>query len=178
MSPLKQPLKPPRQRVAPLYTRVRNGLPGGSETVLLVEDEASVRSSLGRVLSRQGYTVIEARNGAEALQILDQTSKPVDLVMTDLLMPQMTGLELIPELQARLKHIQIIVMSGFDENAAMQGGTLPAGVAFLEKPFTIERVLQAVRGALDGRAAKGRQQKGQAGDETSRGGSEDSPRVP
>jgi two-component system cell cycle sensor histidine kinase/response regulator CckA len=107
--------------------------------------------------------VLEAKDGADALQILDQTSRPVDLVMTDLMMPQMTGLELIPELQTRLKHIQIIVMSGCDEKVATQGETLPAGVAFLEKPFTVEGVLQTVRAALDATPAKPRPRKEQEG---------------
>lgn len=129
----------------------------------MVEDEASVRNSLRRILSRQGYTVLEARHGAAALQILDQTSRPVDLVMTDLMMPEMTGRQLIPELRARLKDIKIIVMSGYDEKVAMQGGTLPAGAAFLEKPFTLEGVLQTVRAALDGRPAKARPGKGREG---------------
>jgi two-component system cell cycle sensor histidine kinase/response regulator CckA len=128
-----------------------------------VEDEAAVCSSLRRILSRQGYTVLEARNGASALQILDQASGPVDLVMTDLMMPEMTGLQLIPELRARLKDIKIIVMSGYDEKFAMQGESLPAGAGFLEKPFTVEGVLQTVRAALDGKPPKARQQKGQGG---------------
>jgi two-component system, cell cycle sensor histidine kinase and response regulator CckA len=129
---------------------------------LVIEDEASIRNSLRRILSREGYTLLEARDGADALQILDQTSRTVDLVMTDFMMPQMTGLELIPELQARLKDTMIIVMSGYDEKVAMKGKTLPAGVAFLEKPFTVEGVLQTVRGALDGKPARGRQ-KGKEG---------------
>jgi two-component system, cell cycle sensor histidine kinase and response regulator CckA len=122
-----------------------------------VEDEASVRSSLGRILSRQGYTVLEARHGGDALQILDQTSGPVDLVMTDLMMPEMTGRQLIPQLRARSKDIKIIVMSGYDEKVATQGGALPAGTTFLEKPFTVEGLLQTVRATLDGKPPKATQ---------------------
>jgi PAS domain S-box-containing protein len=139
-------------RVAPAVERANDGLPGGNETILVVEDEALVRSSLRRILSRQGYTVLEARHGADALQILDRTPRPVDLVMTDLMMPEMTGRELIPELRARLKNLKIIVMSGYDEKAAMGGESLPAGTGFIEKPFTVKGMLQAVRRALDGKA--------------------------
>lgn len=162
--PLTQPLKHsgPR-RLAPLFAGMRNGLPGGSETVLVVEDEASVRNPLRRMLSRQGYTVLEARDGAAALRILDQTSGQVDLVMTDLMMPGMTGRQLIPELRARLKDIKIIVMSGYDAKVAMQGGRLPAGAAFLEKPFTVQGLLQTVRLALDAKPAQASPQKGPEG---------------
>jgi DNA-binding response OmpR family regulator len=124
----------------------------------VVEDEASIRTSLRRILSRQGYTVLEARHGADALQILDRTSQAVHLVMTDLTMPQMSGLELIANLRARLKELRIIVMSGFDEKAATRGKALLAGVAFVEKPFTVEGVLQTVRAALDAAPAQPRPQ--------------------
>jgi PAS domain S-box-containing protein len=140
---------PRLEGLAPAVERTGDGLPGGNETILVVEDEALVRSSLRRILSRQGYTVLEARHGADALQILDQAPRPIDLVMTDLMMPEMTGRELIPELRARLKDLKIIVMSGYDEQAARGGEPLPAGTGFIEKPFTVKGMLQAVRAALD-----------------------------
>jgi two-component system, cell cycle sensor histidine kinase and response regulator CckA len=129
--------------------RVTNQLPGGSETILVVEDEASVRSSIKRILSRQGYTVLEARDGADALQVIAETKRPIDLVMTDLMMPQMGGRELIPKLQTLSKPPRVLVMSGHDEQAAMRGDSFPPGTVFLEKPFTVEELLQTVRAALD-----------------------------
>ena len=91
--------------------RVADRRPGGSETILLVEDDASVRNPIKRILSRQGYTVLEARHGADALQVLGDATRTVDLVMTDLMMPGMGGLELIPELLALSRPPRIVVMS-------------------------------------------------------------------
>ena len=129
--------------------RVTHRLPGGSETILVVEDEASVRNSIRRILTRQGYTVLEARHGADALQVIDETKGPIDLVMTDLMMPEMSGRELIPELQALSRPPKVVVMSGYDGPAVMRGDSLPPGTGFLEKPFTVEGLLQTVRAALD-----------------------------
>jgi DNA-binding response OmpR family regulator len=124
-------------------------LPSGTESVLVVEDEAAVRNSIRRILTRQGYTVLEARHGSDALRALDETTRPVDLVMTDLMMPEMDGRELIVELRARSATIKILAMSGYDEQAAMRGEALPVGTQFLEKPFTVEGLLRSVRAALD-----------------------------
>jgi len=129
--------------------RVTKRLPGGSETILVVEDEASLRNSIKRILTRQGYTVLEARHGTEALQVIDETKGPIDLVMTDLMMPEMSGRELIPELQALSRPPRVVVMSGYDGQTVMRRDSLPAGTGFLEKPFTVEGLLQTVRAALD-----------------------------
>lgn len=129
--------------------RVTKRLPGGSETILVVEDEASLRNSIKRILTRQGYTVLEARHGADALQVIDETKRPIDLVMTDLIMPEMSGRELIPELQALSRPPRVVVMSGYDGQTVMRRDSLPAGTGFLEKPFTVEELLQTVRAALD-----------------------------
>jgi PAS domain S-box-containing protein len=129
--------------------RPADRLPGGTETILVVEDEASVRNSIKRILTRQGYTVLEARHGADALQVIDETRQSIDLVMTDLMMPEMGGRELVPALQALPKPPRVVVMSGYDEQAVMGGKALPSSTSFLEKPFTVEGVLQAVRAALD-----------------------------
>jgi PAS domain S-box-containing protein len=124
-------------------------LPAGTETVLVVEDEAAVRTSIQRILARQGYTVIEARHGADALRVLDEAAGRIDLVLTDLVMPEMGGRELIAEFRARSAGSRILVMSGYDQEAAMRGEALPAGTPFLEKPFTVEGLLRGVRAALD-----------------------------
>jgi two-component system, cell cycle sensor histidine kinase and response regulator CckA len=141
----------PRQEgvAEPLEQRVAGRLPGGDETILLVEDEASVRGSIRRILTRQGYSVLEARHGADALQIVDETVGPIALVLTDLMMPEMNGRELIAELQRRPSAPAILAMSGYDEQAAVRGKPLPPETTFLEKPFTVEGLLQAVRTVLD-----------------------------
>ena len=141
----------PRREVSatPVPGQPEHRLPGGSETVLVVEDEFSVRSSIRRILARQGYSVLEAQNGAAALRILDEVTGSVDLVMTDLTMPEMSGRELIARLHERPACPGVVVMSGLDEKSAMKDESLPAGTAFLEKPFMVERLLQIVRTTLD-----------------------------
>lgn len=124
-------------------------LPRGTETVLIVEDEATVRRSVRRLLTRHGYTVLEARHGADALRIIQDSAAPIALVLTDLVMPEMTGRELIAALKARPGTPKMLVMSGYEDPAVMPGDPLPAGTTFLAKPFTSEALLEAVRAVLD-----------------------------
>jgi two-component system, cell cycle sensor histidine kinase and response regulator CckA len=125
-------------------------LPRGHETLLLVEDEASVRSSARRLLERHGYTVIEARHGAEALRIMEEGGRQVDLVLTDLVMPEMGGREMVERLRARHPGIKVLFMSGYSERAVAQGGVMPPGTGFMEKPFTVEQLTRRTREILDG----------------------------
>jgi len=136
----------PAATAGPLSERGRNG----TERILLVEDEAGVRRSIQRILSIHGYTVLEARNGVEALRVLEEPDSRVDLVMTDLVMPEMGGRELVARLRSAGYTPRVLVMSGYDEQAVLRGEPLPAGVHFLEKPFTLEGILQAVRATIDG----------------------------
>ena len=102
-----------------------------------------------RILEIHGYTVTEAADGAAALELLDTHAERPDLVMTDLIMPVMGGRELIAELRTRGLAPKLIVISGYDEEAALRGEPLPTGAAYLEKPFTLEGLLQTVRNAID-----------------------------
>ena len=131
-------------------TRVTKLMPGGGETILVVEDEPSLLNSIKRILIRHGYTVLEARHGADALQVIAETKRPIDLVMTDLMMPGMSGRELIPELQALSRPPRVLVMSG--ERAVLRRDSLPPGTGFLNKPFTMEELLQTVRAVLDAKS--------------------------
>jgi two-component system cell cycle sensor histidine kinase/response regulator CckA len=124
-------------------------LPTGTETVLVVEDETAVRNSIRRILTRQGYMVLEARHGTDALRVFDAAQRRVDLVVTDLMMPEMGGRQLMAELGARPAAPRILVISGYDEQVTLKGERLPAGTRFLEKPFTVPGLLQSVRAALD-----------------------------
>ncbi|HEU4647927.1 MAG TPA: PAS domain S-box protein [Gemmatimonadales bacterium] len=129
----------------------------GSETILVVEDEPMVRRALRRILTRHGYTVLEAQHGVEALQVLHhEATGPIDLVLTDLVMPEMGGRELIAALHAEPEPPKILAMSGYDMQTQLRGEPLPGGTPFLSKPFTVDAVLQAVRAALDAGPARRR----------------------
>ncbi len=121
----------------------------GNETVLLVEDEPSVRGLAARVLRKQGYNVLEAVNGGEALQIADTYSGKIDLLLTDVVMPQIGGKELYDQLKPLRADLKVLFTSGYTETAIMQQGNLPPGVAFLQKPFSPIFLTHKVRELLD-----------------------------
>ena len=128
----------------------RRRLPGGSETLLLVEDEAAVRSSARRLLERSGYTVLEARHGGDAMRIAEESGRPIDLVLTDLVMPEMGGRELVERLRAHRPGLKVLFMSGYTEKAITVDGVMPPNTGFVEKPFTVEQLMRRVREILDG----------------------------
>ena len=128
----------------------RRSLPGGTETLLLVEDEVAVRTSARRLLERQGYTVVEARHGADALRIFEERAREIDLVLTDLVMPEMGGRELVERLRARHPGVKVLYMSGYSERAVTVDGVMPARTGFMEKPFTVEQLARRTREILDG----------------------------
>jgi PAS domain S-box-containing protein len=146
----------PRHEPAPGHTAhgqpERPGLPTGTESLLLVEDEAAVRSSARRLLERHGYSVVEARHGRDALRIVEEGDHPIDLVITDLVMPEMGGRELVERLRARQPSIKVLFMSGYSERAALSNGVMPPDTGFVEKPFTVEQLIRRTREMLDGRS--------------------------
>lgn len=121
----------------------------GTETLLLVEDESAVRASVRRLLEWHGYTVLEARNGAEALRIYETREGEIDLVLTDILMPEMGGQELVEQLRERRPGLRVVFMSGYAERALTTNGSIPQGTGYLEKPFTVETLMRRVREVLD-----------------------------
>jgi two-component system cell cycle sensor histidine kinase/response regulator CckA len=131
----------------PLAEPARKGSAKGSETILLVDDEEGVRKLVLAVLKSSGYDVLEASNGALALAAFDKNAHKIDMVLTDIVMPQMTGFELGQELVARTPGLKILYMSGYRDNAI--GGVGEAPKAFLHKPFTPDALLMKVREVLD-----------------------------
>jgi two-component system, cell cycle sensor histidine kinase and response regulator CckA len=119
----------------------------GSETILLVDDEEGVRRLVYAILRSNGYDVLEASNGPAALAAYDKNAHKIDLVLTDVVMPQMTGFELGRELATRTPALKILYMSGYRDNASAPGGEAPR--AFLHKPFTPDALLAKVREVLD-----------------------------
>jgi PAS domain S-box-containing protein len=127
---------------------------GGSETVLVVEDEDAVRALALRALREQGYRVLEARNGREALELAAAAPSDIDLVVTDVVMPEMGGRELVERLADIRPTLSVIYMSGYTEFDKLQPGILDPGIPFLQKPFSAESLALRVRESLD-RAARG-----------------------
>ena len=126
-------------------------LEGGSEAILVVEDEASVRSLVRGVLREQGYTVFTAANGEEALQWMDQhgDAQHIDLLISDVVMPLMGGRELVRELSRRGFECPVIFMSGYTNDLTPLKDMLGERAAFLSKPFNIHRLCEVVRETLD-----------------------------
>ncbi len=122
--------------------------PGGSETVLLVEDEAIVRNLTAEMLERQGYRVLAAATPRDALAV----SEPWDLLLSDVVMPGMSGPELAAQLVERHPGARVLFTSGYSGDAVADRGALPG--ALLEKPFTMEQLSVKVREALDARVAR------------------------
>jgi two-component system, cell cycle sensor histidine kinase and response regulator CckA len=132
-----------------LSTAERDMPQGGSETLLLVEDEATVRSSVRRLLEWHGYRVIEAGNGREALRVYEDNPEAIDLVLTDLVMPAMGGYELVERLRAGNPALRVVFMSGYTERTIADDSTMPPGTGFVEKPFTVDTLMRRVREVLD-----------------------------
>jgi PAS domain S-box-containing protein len=121
----------------------------GLETILLVEDEGSLRELVRECLEATGYSVLEARHGAEALEICERRPAPIHLLMTDVVMPGMSGRELAERLRASRPEIRILYMSGYTDDAVVLHGVLAEDMAFLQKPFTVESLARTVRDVLD-----------------------------
>jgi CheY-like chemotaxis protein len=120
----------------------------GTETILLVEDEPAVRALAERSLKKRGFSVVTATNGREALDRLDGLAS-IALVLTDVIMPQMSGRELAQRLAARRPEIKVVFMSGYTDDTIVRHGVLEEGVWFVQKPFTPEALVRKVREALD-----------------------------
>ncbi|MCS6859198.1 MAG: PAS domain S-box protein [Abditibacteriales bacterium] len=121
----------------------------GQETILIVEDADAVRDSAREALSQSGYTVLEARNGEEALRLSQQHAGPIHLLLTDVMMPLMSGRELAEQLTAQRPETKVLYMSGYTDNAIVNHGVLAPGIAYLQKPFSPAVLTQKVREVLD-----------------------------
>ncbi len=123
---------------------------GGSETVLVVEDVAAVRAVTRQMLERQGYCVLEAANGATALSLARQHQSAIHLLVTDVVMPEVSGRELADQLVQLRPDMKVLFMSGYTDDAVVRHGILQEGIAYLQKPFTPDTLARKVRAVLDG----------------------------
>jgi CheY-like chemotaxis protein len=129
----------------PAEETVRRGL----ETILLVEDEDQVREVAHGILRRHGYRILAARNAGEALLLSEQHVGPVHLMLSDVVMPQMSGPTLAKRLAASRPEMRVLFMSGYTDDAAVRHGVIVAEVAYLQKPLTVETLTRKVRSVLD-----------------------------
>jgi CheY-like chemotaxis protein len=121
----------------------------GQETVLVVEDEQGVRELIARMLERQGYKVLTAGNAREAIEVSASHSERIAMLLTDVVMPQMSGHQLAEELERSRPDMKVLYLSGYTENTVVHHGVLDAGVEFLAKPFSQETLAQKIREILD-----------------------------
>ena len=121
----------------------------GQETILLVEDDVGLRELISRALRQYGFTVLEAAQGGEALLLCEREKDPIHLMLTDVVMPQMSGSTLAERLKLLHPEIQVLFMSGYTEDAIVHHGVLNSNVNFIPKPFRMLALVQKVREVLD-----------------------------
>ena len=121
----------------------------GSETVLLVEDEPEVRSLVQRILKTQGYTVVTAANPDEAVAVAREFKGKIEMMVTDVVMPGMSGRQLAERLARSRPEMRVLFVSGYTDDAVVRHGVIDQGTAFLQKPFTPTVLARKVREVLD-----------------------------
>jgi hypothetical protein len=121
----------------------------GDETVLVVEDEDGVRELLWKILTERGHTVLEARHGRDALTVASGYSHPIQLLVTDVVMPEMGAGELVDQLLSSRPELRVLYISGYTNDEVMRRGVSGREVSFIQKPFTSEELMQKVREVLD-----------------------------
>jgi two-component system cell cycle sensor histidine kinase/response regulator CckA len=125
------------------------GTAHGDETVLVAEDDGEVRMLARESLENNGYRVLDAGNGEEALKICREHSGGIDLLLTDLIMPQMSGRELAEHIRLHCPRISVLYMSGYTDDSVIRRGVLEAGLPFIQKPFSTQALVRKVREVLD-----------------------------
>jgi CheY-like chemotaxis protein len=139
----------PKSQTVPQKAEAMARMPGGNETILIVEDEASLRLLMGNVLQRCGYTVLRAESGVAALKIWNECKQPVHLLFTDLVMPDgMSGFDLADRLHAGHPELKVIFTSGYSARAGTRV-PLVEGRNFLQKPYSSQKLALTVRNCLD-----------------------------
>jgi PAS domain S-box-containing protein len=144
-------IPPPAEAIPPAIEAIPAAPEPELETILVVEDEAGIRALVRKILRRQGYQILEASQGEEALAVCAQHKGRIDLLVTDVMMPQMSGRELATKLIALRPDIKVLYVSGYTDDSMLQSGSFPPGTAFLQKPFTLGSLLGKVREVLDTR---------------------------
>ena len=142
----------PRSESRVLEEAVRPAAPTdtrGSETILLAEDEESLRRLTARMLETRGYEVIAAGTATEAVRIAEEQGREIDLLLTDLIMPELSGGELAKQVRTVAPGVRVLFMSGYADDVMTSKGALEPGAPFLEKPFSAHGLAAKVRETLD-----------------------------
>jgi DNA-binding NtrC family response regulator len=116
---------------------------------MVIDDESNIVVMLSQILTELGYHVISATSGREALILSDQYAPAIDMVLTDIIMPELNGPDIVQMLRRRRPALKALYMSGYASNAAAQIGSLKPDAAFLQKPFSSETLTQCIRKVLD-----------------------------
>ncbi len=124
-------------------------LHNGQKTILLVEDEPAVRTLVTAILSAQGYHVLDAPSGTEALRLIDRADRPIHLLITDIIMPGMNGRQLAAQLTTRYPTLRTLLISGYHDDAIVPADSTETGLPLLRKHFTPTALAQRVREVLD-----------------------------
>jgi CheY-like chemotaxis protein len=124
-------------------------LPRGTETILIVEDEPQIRKLAFDCLAYCGYDVLSSTNGVEALELIQRLERPIDLVLTDVVMPKLSGRELSERIAAMQPSTKVMFMSGYTNDSVVNHGILDGASWFIQKPFTLESLVRRVRQVLD-----------------------------
>ncbi len=148
--PVKMELETPEEKQIPCSEKIN-----GSETILLVEDDAKVREMAAKILKQHGYDVIEASNGKTAMEIASLCDEPFDLLVTDVIMPEISGKELYQALSGSRPTLKALFISGYTEDIMGQNGLLEPGIAFIQKPFSMQKLIKKIRDILDSQARPG-----------------------
>src|SRR6185312_6662769 len=136
-------------KLAPQPAVPAEGCPRGCETLLLAEDEAAVRQATREFLTLNGYIVLEAKNGTDALAIARSYDGPIDLMITDVVMPQMGGAILAEGLASERPDMKVLFVSGYAEATVLRHGAIDVTTRFLQKPFSLKVLARKIREVLD-----------------------------
>jgi CheY-like chemotaxis protein len=134
---------------SPVLGPAMSRFPRGSETIMLVDDDEGVRAIARRILQRAGYAVLSAPDGVDAMRMISEAGGGVDLLLTDVVMPGLGGRDLVAHVRDTYPDLRVLFVSGYTEEGVRRHGVLDTESAFLEKPFTAERLAQKVREVLD-----------------------------
>jgi len=138
--------EPPEEMVEKV---MKEDFPRGSETILIVEDNEEVRKLAMRVLEKQGYNVLEASNGNDALLLPNERKESVHLILVDVVMPGISGRQFVEQFKEVCRDCKVLYMSGYTENGIVHHGVLEKGMNYIQKPFTVDGLARKVREVLN-----------------------------